>query len=140
VVVNRLSYQAGEVERGQVVVFEKPPSIFGENDLIKRIIGLPGETVTISDRQIYIDGLRLEEPYLREQNSTRSLGGENPIPGCDQAVASAVECVVPEGHVLVFGDNRLSSQDGRVFGPVPIDSIVGRAFVRVWPLTDAGGL
>lgn len=137
VVVNRLSYQFGEIERGQVVVFAKPPGSEGENDLIKRVIGLPGETVRFVDEQVYIDGLRVDEPYLAEQNSTRP---RLTIPGCAQEVPTADLCEVPPGHVFVMGDNRVGSQDSRVFGPIEIDSIVGRAFIRVWPLNHLGQL
>lgn len=137
VVVNRLSYQFGEIERGQVVVFAKPPGTDGENDLIKRVIGLPGETVRFVDEQVYINGLRVEEPYLAQQNSTRP---RLTIPGCAQVDPAADLCVIPEGYIFVMGDNRLGSSDSRVFGPVEVDSVVGRAFVRVWPLNNLGAL
>lgn len=137
VVVNRLSYRFGEIERGQVVVFAKPLGTDGENDLIKRVIALPGETIRLVDNQVYINGFRVEEPYLREPDSTRP---RLPIPGCDQVEPARDLCVIPEGHVFVMGDNRLGSSDSRVFGPVPVDSVVGRAFLRVWPLNNLGQL
>lgn len=137
VVVNRLSYTFGEIERGQVVVFAKPPGTEGHNDLIKRVIGLPGETIRFVEEQVYIDGLRVEEPYLAQQNSTRPRLA---IPGCAQEVPAADLCEIPDGYIFVMGDNRLGSQDSRVFGPVEIDSVVGRAFVRVWPLNNIGQL
>ncbi|MDC1390381.1 signal peptidase I, partial [Acidimicrobiales bacterium] len=137
VVVNRLSYQFGEVERGQVVVFKKPQGSSGQNDLIKRIIGLPGETIRFADNQVYVNGLRLEEPYLAEQDSTRP---RLTIPGCAQATPAPDTCVVPEGAIFMMGDNRLGSSDSRVFGPIEIDNVVGRAFLRVWPLNNLGEL
>jgi len=137
VVVNRLSYQFGEVERGQVVVFKKPQGSSGQNDLIKRIIGLPGETIRFADNQVYVNGLRLEEPYLAEQDSTRP---RLTIPGCAQTTPAPDTCVVPEGTIFMMGDNRLGSSDSRVFGPIEIDSVVGRAFLRVWPLNNLGEL
>lgn len=137
VVVNRLSYDFGEVERGQVVVFDRPPSVIGENDLIKRIIGLPGETIRLVDRNVYVNGLRVVEPYLLEAQSTRS---EGPIPGCAQTFADPNQCVIPDGHVFVMGDNRTGSSDSREFGPISIDTIVGRAFWTVWPPTDLSQL
>ena len=139
VIVNRLSYQFGEIERGQVVVFNKPPNQPSEaNDLIKRVIGLPGETLQFRDGEVYVDGLLVQEPYLAQQSSTvpRSFG----IPGCAQEVASPDVCTVPEGYVFVMGDNRTGSQDSRTFGPVSTDTIVGRAFLRVWPLTEISQL
>jgi signal peptidase I len=137
VVVNRLSYQFGEIERGQVVVFSKPQGTNGENDLIKRVIGLPGETIRFVDNQVYIDGLRVEEPYLAEQDSTRP---RLTIPGCAQESPASDLCVIPEDHVFMMGDNRLGSSDSRVFGPIETDAIVGRAFLRVWPLNHLGQL
>ena len=137
VVVNRLSYQFGEVGRGQVVFFKKPQGSSGQNDLIKRIIGLPGETIRFADNQVYVNGLRLEEPYLAEQDSTRP---RLTIPGCAQTTPAPDTCVVPEGTIFMMGDNRLGSSDSRVFGPIEIDSVVGRAFLRVWPLNNLGEL
>lgn len=137
VVVNRLSYDLGEIERGQVVVFDRPVALEGENDLIKRIVGLPGETMRLIDGKVYIGGLRVVEPYLRESDSTRSSG---PIPGCAASIADPNQCVIPEGYVFVLGDNRTGSEDSRVFGPISVDTIVGRAFWTVWPPTDLGQL
>lgn len=137
VVVNRLSYRFGEIERGQVVVFAKPLGTDGENDLIKRVIALPGETIRLVDNQVYIDGFRVDEPYLRDPDSTRP---RLPIPGCDQIEPARDLCVIPEGYVFVMGDNRLGSSDSRVFGPIPVESVVGRAFMRVWPLNNLGQL
>lgn len=122
VLVNKLSYSAHEVHRGDLIVFERPQEIAGETkDLIKRVIGLEGETVATDPDtgRVLIDGQILIEPYL--DPSIRTSGLETPI-------------VIPEDHVLVMGDNRGNSQDGRVFGPIDEDTIVGRAFLRVWPL------
>ncbi len=139
VIVNRLSYNFGEIERGQVVVFKKPPNQpSAANDLIKRVIGLPGETIQFRDSQVYVDGLLVQEPYLSQQNSTRTRSLS--IPGCAQETPSPELCTIPEGYVFVMGDNRVNSQDSRVFGPVAIDTIVGRAFVRVWPLDNLSQL
>jgi len=137
VVVNRLSYSAGDVERGQVIVFERPPSLPGTDDVIKRVIGLPGETIRFVDDQVYIETKRVVESYLLVPDSTRSKGM---IPGCAQDNPAADRCTIPEGFVFVMGDNRVGSDDSRVFGPVEIDTIVGRAFVRVWPVTKLGRL
>lgn len=132
VVVNRLSYTMGDIERGQVVVFERPPDFPGDDDVIKRVIALPGETVRFTSDAIYIDGLRLVEPYLAESSATTPPSG---IPGCDPSTRRARECVVPGGQVFVLGDNRGQSIDSRSYGPVPIDTVIGRAAVRVWPLS-----
>ncbi len=122
VLVNKLSYSAHDVNRGDLVVFRRPDEVAGDTqDLIKRVIGLPGESVSTDPDtgQVLIDGQVLVEPYL--DASVRTSGLDEPV-------------LIPDGHVLVMGDNRGNSQDGRVFGPIDEDSIVGRAFLRVWPL------
>lgn len=129
VLVNKLSYDAHDVNRGDVVVFHRPPNLVAAEgdpeDLIKRVIGLPGETVSARDGVVYIDDRRLTEPYLPEGTATFNL--DAPI-------------TVPEGHILVMGDNRGNSTDGRSFGPIPIDTVIGRAFVIMWPPGRFGGL
>lgn len=120
VLVNKLSYRLHEVNRGDIVVFERPPNEVGTvRDLIKRVVGRPGETVEARDGKVYVDGRPLSEPYLVKGTSTSSFGPQK----------------VPRDHVWVMGDNRANSSDSRVFGPVPESRIVGRAFVRVWPLS-----
>ena len=122
VLVNKLSYDLHDVHRGDLVVFERPE---GETagqikDLIKRVVGLPGERIEARDGHVYIDGDLLEEPYLEDGTETTNLEPQT----------------VPEGHVFVMGDNRDDSMDSRVFHAIDEDLIVGRAFVRVWPLPD----
>lgn len=136
VIVNRLSYQFSDISRGDVVVFAKPPNQPSDaNDLIKRVIGLPGETVRFRDGNVYVDGLRVEETsYISQPDSTRPRSPSG-IPGCAQEQPAADMCVVPQGTIFVMGDNRTGSQDSRVFGPIEIDTVVGRAFVRVWPVS-----
>ncbi|CAN5285891.1 hypothetical protein BH18ACT4_BH18ACT4_08920 [soil metagenome] len=140
VVVSKLAYRLHEPRRGDVIVFDSPnesdddegsfprralrelavglgvarPS---EEELIKRVIGLPGETVEGRDGRLYIDGRELIEPYLPPGTST----------------APFAPVTVPEDQLWVMGDNRGSSSDSRVFGPIQRDSIVGRAIARVWP-------
>ena len=133
ILVNKLSYRLHDVNRGDLVVFDPPASAEpGADHLIKRVIGLPGETVTAVEGRVLIDGGLLIEPYLAWPEGTDAFGA---VPWCDDGGAGS--CRVPEGHVFVMGDNRPNSRDSRLFGPVPVDSIVGRAFVRYWPL---GGL
>ena len=133
VLVNKLSYSFGDVDRGDVVVFKRPASDGGTEDLIKRVIGLPGETVVFRNGDVFVDGQLVEETYLLDERSSTTRG---PIPNCVGEAPD--ECLVPAGHVLVLGDNRVGSSDGRVFGPIATEEIVGRAFVRVWPLNDLG--
>jgi signal peptidase I len=129
VLVNKLSYKAHAVHRGDVVVFKRPP---GEpdlsiKDLIKRVIGLPGETVSFRDGKVFVNDQALTEPYLPAGVSTVPL-------------SQGPSIKVPVGEVLVLGDNRESSFDGRAFGPFDQKLIVGRAFVKVWPPSRLGSL
>ncbi|MEM7142305.1 MAG: signal peptidase I [Actinomycetota bacterium] len=138
VLVNKLSYRIGDVQRGDVIVFERPPSEINAqtDDFIKRVIGLEGETVSFSDGRVFIDGQALVEDYTAGDPTQHNAI----IPGCDNVPASSDTCVVPDGHVFVLGDNRMHSRDSRFFGPVDEDTIVGRAFIKVWPLGDIGFL
>jgi signal peptidase I len=126
VLVNKLSYRMHDINRGDVVVFERPP---GEEtgdikDLIKRVIGLPGDTISSVDGRVAINGTFLDEPYLPDGTVTDNLP----------------ETVVRPGMIFVMGDNRGDSRDSRYFGQIDQDLVVGRAFVRVWPVTHLGVL
>lgn len=138
VLVNKLSYRFGDPERGDVIVFERPPGETGEiKDLIKRVIGLPGERVSIIDGSVYIDGRKLTEGYTNDLPTEATVGcGTGDTTGIDTPTGM----LVPEGHVFVLGDNRTQSHDGRCFGPVDQDLIVGRAFMIIWPPSKVGGL
>ena len=118
-VVEKISYHFHGPRRGDVVVLRSPQQ--NSELLIKRVIGLPGEKVEIHDGLVYIDGVPLAEPYLTHGTA----GYQAPI-------------VVPPLHVYVLGDNRNFSNDSRSFGPVPLENIVGRAWLSYWPLTQAG--
>jgi len=125
VLVNKLSYRLHDVNRGDLVVFERPEGEGSETrDLIKRVIGLPGDTVEGRDGHVVINGHILEEPYLPDGVTTSDF---DPVE-------------IPEDQAWVMGDNRGDSRDSRVFGPIQQDDIVGRAFIRVWPLGDIGFL
>ncbi len=118
VLVNKLSYDLHEVHRGDLVVFESPANEGSETkDLIKRVIGLPGETVESRDGRMVVNGEVLDEPYLDAGVVTGPLE----------------KVTIPPDHVWVMGDNRANSQDSRVFGPVPKENIEGEAFLRFWP-------
>lgn len=124
VMVNKLSYDLHDVNRGDLVVFTRPDTELSSevDDLIKRVIGLPGETVEAREGTIYIDGQALSEPYLQDSVITNDFG--------------PVE--IPERQMFVMGDNRGDSRDSRVFGPQPVEKLIGRAFVRVWPPSHIG--
>jgi signal peptidase I len=145
VLVRKVLY---EPDRGDVIVFEDPKGGSGTDrgvvggflhwlsegvgfarpeheDFIKRVIGLPGETVELRNGRLYVDGARLEEPYLVGREDTRDYG--------------PVE--VPREELFVLGDNRLNSNDSRFgLGFVPVDKVIGRAFVIVWPPSRTGWL
>ena len=122
VFVNKLSYRLHDPNRGDVVVLHQSTAA-SERDLIKRVIGLPGEEVEmLTNCQVLIDGRALNEPYL-DPNVVS--------PGNCGATFEPV--LVPENHVFVMGDNRGGSQDSRQIGPISDDDLVGRAFVVFWP-------
>lgn len=126
ILVNKLSYKLHDVRRGDIVVFTAPEGEgdAGIKDLIKRVVGLPGEAVEGRAGHVYIDGKLLEEPYLPEGVVTSAFGPQQ----------------IPAGSIWMMGDNRTQSRDSRFFGPVPESDIVGRAFVRLWPLSRLGFL
>lgn len=122
VFVNKLSYRLHDPNRGDVVVLHQVTGA-SERDLIKRVIGLPGEAVEVRNCTVLIDGRVLNEPYLDPSVVTPTdCGGDYVLDG-----------VVPDDHVFVMGDNRGGSQDSRVIGPISEDDLVGRAFVVFWP-------
>ena len=112
----------GEVERGDVLVFKYPQD--PERDFIKRVVGLPGETIELRRSQVLIDGQLIEEPYL----DLMRPGGRLP----PDLMGTFGPAVVPEGHVFMMGDNRGDSQDSRYWGSLPLDHVKGRAFVLYW--------
>lgn len=145
VLVNKLSYQFGDIQRGDILVFDSPESVevdrsfvetifraVGESTgllspdtvLIKRVIGLPGDEVEIRENQVYVNGEPTAETYLAN--------------GVNMPDMQPLD--VPIDHVFLMGDNRNQSRDSRFFGPVHRDDVVGRAFVTVWPPGRWGGL
>jgi signal peptidase I len=155
VLVEKLTYLWGEPARGQVVVFEReitsPEFVTGEEeeddgnvfsdiatafrelfgfptgdeqDFIKRVVAVEGDKVEGRDGDIFVNGERVDEPYLEPGDGT----------------AEFPRLTVPEDMLFVMGDNRNNSDDSRNFGPIPEDSVVGHAFVLIWPPSDFGGL
>jgi len=123
---DKVSYRFGEPKRGDVVVF-KAPTNNGE-EFIKRIIGLPGEQVSIQNSKIYINGTPLEESYL----------AGNVITSGDGFLAEGATVSVPQGEYFVLGDNRPHSSDSRAWGFVEKREITGRAWLIYWPPKSAG--
>lgn len=146
VMVSKVNYLWGGPERGDIIVFENPyaPELdesFPEavvrstlealgirtsasDDLIKRVVALGGETIEIRDNTLFIDGVPLDEPYLQPGVAMGNFG--------PRAIA--------EDELFMMGDNRNESSDGRVFGPIPRDDVIGKAVFRIWPLDRLGGV
>jgi signal peptidase I len=123
ILVNKLSYKFHAVHRGDIVVFTTPPNVDKSyKDLVKRVVGLPGETVQGKDNKVFINGQPLAEPYLPAGTQIQDFGPE----------------VVPPNSYWVMGDNRTQSVDSRVFHAIKKSTIVGRAFLRIWPLNRIG--
>jgi signal peptidase I len=121
VFVNKFIYRFNEPEHGDIVVFE---NVEGESeDLIKRIVGLPGDRVAVFDGVLFVNGERWEEPYVNKRFPDNSSYGPT---------------TVPEGEIFVMGDNRSNSRDSRFFGPISMDKIEGEAFVIFWPPSSVG--
>jgi signal peptidase I len=118
-VIEKLSFHFRPPERGDIVVLRVPN--YGKEMLIKRVIGLPGDTIAVENGHVLINGEPLDETYINGP----PLGSYGPT-------------TVPADSVFVMGDNRNNSNDSRSFGPIPYDDIVGRAWVRYWPLQEIG--
>jgi len=148
VLVNKVSYEFSDISQLDVIVFDDPRPGFEQpeegalsrairnlkesiglatpqSEFIKRVIGLPGDVVEGMDGNVFVNGERLEEPYLKHP---------------DELISPFGPVQVPEGSLFVMGDNRRASQDSRFFGPIPIDDVVGKAFIIIWPLSRAGGV
>jgi signal peptidase I len=132
VLVDKLSPRWDTYGRGDVVVVN-PPATWTEDPtpFIKRVIGLPGDMVEVKeDGLVYVNGTALDEPYT----FTNEAGENEPTTSSlDQS-----RWVVPAGELFVMGDHRQKSADSRVFGPISTDNVVGRAFLRYWPLSTFG--
>lgn len=132
ILTNKISYRFHPPERGDVIVFKAPPSepcSEIECEYIKRIIGLPGERIKLADNVIYINGQTLDQSsFLPDDFQTRQGG----------YLQENVEKIIPEGYYLPLGDNRSYSRDGREFGPIVKESIIGKAWVRYWPIRSIG--
>ncbi|MDD4976658.1 MAG: signal peptidase I [Bacteriovorax sp.] len=130
----KLSYQFGKPQRGDVVIFKAPPSepcSAEECEYIKRVIGVPGDRVMVKGGQVYLNGEMLDESaFLSDEVITNE----------EEYMEEGVELTVPDGQYLCFGDNREHSRDGRAFGPIEEKSIVGRALFKYWPISSIGGV
>ncbi len=148
VLVSKLSYEFSDISQLDVIVFDDPRAGFEQpeedaierairnlkesiglatpqSEFIKRVIGLPGDVVEGRDGSVFVNGVRLDEPYLKQP---------------DLPIRPFGPVTVPVDSLFVMGDNRRASQDSRFFGPIPVDDVVGKAFVIIWPVGRAGGI
>ena len=116
VLVNKFIYRFSEPERGDIIVFQSVDD--PKEDLIKRVVGLPGDKIAVRGGKLFLNGEPQKEPYTNKKLPDRTFFAQT---------------TVPKGHIFVMGDNRGNSADSRVFGPLPRKNIEGEAFLRFWP-------
>ena len=116
VLVNKFIYRFTQPERGDIIVFQSVDNT--NEDLIKRVVGLPGDKIAVKNGRLFVNGEPQKEPYTNKKLPDRSFFAQTTI---------------PKNHVFVMGDNRGNSADSRVFGPLPEKNIEGEAFLRFWP-------
>jgi len=128
-IANKIDYRLHAPQRGDIVILRPPTN--NTTDFIKRVIALPGERLLIRDGVVYINGHRLDEPYLPEAWTLQT----NPQPW-----RLGDGALIPANQYFVMGDNRNKSQDSRFFGPITRDRIDGKAWFRIWPLDHFGNI
>src|SRR6266542_3634607 len=128
-IANKIDYRLQAPQRGDIVILRPPTN--NSTDFIKRIIALPGERLLIRDGVVYINGHRLEEPYLPDAWTQQTNAGK---------WSAGNGAVIPPNQYFVMGDNRNRSQDSRFFGPIDRDRIDGKAWFRIWPLSSFGSI
>ncbi|MCG9968477.1 signal peptidase I [Pelotomaculum terephthalicicum JT] len=125
IIIDKLFYKlngAGGINRGDIVVFNPPQSAnLSEKVLIKRVVGLPGETISVKSGSVYINGKQINEPYILEKSSMDFAPLE-----------------IPDNEIFVMGDNRNISYDSRFWGPLPLANIIGKAEFRYYPINEMG--
>lgn len=129
IMVSKLSVEFGTIQRGDILVFKAPPGVrsdCGDNvtDLVKRVIGLPGDHLTSKGNTIYVNGQPLKQPWTHYEPIFRHIG----------------KVTVPANHYFMMGDNEPNSCDSRWWGSIPRSSVIGKAFLRFWPLSRLGFL
>ncbi len=126
ILTDKITYRRSDPQRGDVIIFHAPPPF--DSDFIKRIIGLPGETVMVKDNHVYVNSKLLPEPYLPSDFVTTEKS----------FLREGVPYTIPLGYYIVMGDNRSYSSDSREWGPIARSAIVGKAWLRYWPINEIG--
>lgn len=126
ILTSKMTYRFRTPERGDVVVFRAPKN--PDIEYIKRIIGLPGDTIVIQNSEVYVNNRRLDEQYIAEKTNIWETG----------FIREGVPVTVPQGSLFVMGDNRTHSSDSREFGYIDQDSIIGQVFFRYFPAQSFG--
>ncbi len=116
IIVGKVAYNLGEPQRGDAIVFEPPDTLNSEYPFIKRLVGLPGETIEVRDGTVFIDGMALEEDYLHEKPRY-----------------TVPPTLIPDNEYFVLGDNRNSANDSHNGWTVPRDNLIGKAQLTYWP-------
>lgn len=127
VLTNKLAYDLSSPERGDLVVFENVETN-NDEDVVKRVVGLPGDEVALENGVLLVNGEEQDEPYVTNQELPQHSPNRN----------SFDAVIIPQNHVFVLGDNRANSYDSRFFGPVPNENLLGEASLRFWPLNRLG--
>jgi signal peptidase I len=132
VLVDKLTPRFDTYKRGDIVVFTPPEDWIQEDGtpFIKRIIGVGGDTVDIRDGDVFINGMKIDEKYIYAQPEDPAQ--PTTVPGDES------RWVIPDGELFLMGDHRSNSADSRTFGPVPLASVIGRAWLRYWPINVFG--
>lgn len=133
IIVNKIIYDIREPKHGEVVVFHVPQE---GRDFIKRVIGVPGDTVVVEGDTITINGKVIDEAYLQDVLNEKHSNNELYNTKANFPNEQVSEGTVPEGHIFVLGDNRSDSTDSRIIGFVSYEDVIGRADLRFWPLKD----
>ena len=135
VLVDKLTPRFDTYKRGDIVVFTPPEDWVQDNGtpFIKRVIGVSGDTVEIRDGDVLINGTKIDEPYLFAE-------APGDPPQSTTADPDQSKWIIPEGELFLMGDHRQNSADSRAFGPVPIANVIGRAWLRYWPIDTFGVL
>jgi signal peptidase I len=132
VLVDKLTPRWAPYSRGDIVVFD-PPETWSPGSrvpFIKRVIGVPGDRVELRDGNVFVNDVKLEEPYVFEDRAVS--------PGTEPSPGGPTEWLVPAGDLFVMGDHRDESADSRSFGPIAMSHVIGRAWLRYWPFDTIG--